>query len=198
MTIDFYRGAKMARYYAGIGSRKAPRVVLERMRMDAYFLAMVYFTLRSGHADGSDKAFESGCDRNLGNKEIYLPWKGFNGSDSPLYRPTPDAFALAERFHPHYAMLSDAAKKLMARNGHQVLGLDLNTPAEFVVCWTPDGCSTRASRTEETGGTGQAIAIADAWGIPVYNLGSADDARKWREFLESLVGAPVPDVDLEM
>jgi hypothetical protein len=128
-------------------------------------------------------AFEEGCDRNLGQKEIYLPWKGFNGSRSPLYTPSPGAYVIAERFHPHYAMLSSAAKKLMARNSHQVLGQDLNTPSEFVVCWTPDGCSTRASRTEATGGTGQAIAIADATGIPVFNLASPTGRRDFDEYI---------------
>lgn len=49
----------------------------------------------------------------------------------------------------------------MARNSYQILGPDLRTPADFVVCWTPDGSETEDQRTPLTGRTGQAIALAD-------------------------------------
>jgi hypothetical protein len=61
-------------------------------------------------------------------------------------------------------------KSLMARNSHQVLGADLRSPVDFVVCWTPDSCESETTRAPITGGTGQAIALADRWGIPVVNL----------------------------
>jgi O-acetyl-ADP-ribose deacetylase (regulator of RNase III) len=48
----------------------------------------------------------------------------------------------------------------------QVLGARLDTPARFVIAWTSDG--------QDTGGTGQAIRIADSLGIPVLNLHDAD------------------------
>ncbi len=60
--------------------------------------------------------------------------------------------------------------EFMARNSHQVLGADLKSPVDFVICWTPDGCETERQRVWETGGTGQAIALADRWGVPVVNL----------------------------
>jgi hypothetical protein len=59
-------------------------------------------------------------------------------------------------------MLSYGAKKLMARNCHQVLGQDLKTPVDFIVCWTKNG--------NINGGTGQALRIAKKLNIPVYNL----------------------------
>lgn len=43
----------------------------------------------------------------------------------------------------------------------------------MVVCWTPDGCESQATRTKATGGTGLAIALADSMGIPVFNLRNA-------------------------
>lgn len=87
---------------------------------------------------------------------------------------------LASRFHPNFGRLSQGAQKLMARNGYQVLGYDLASPSEFVVCWTPDGCTSRATRTPDTGGTGQAIAIAEAHGVPVLNLANDDwESREW-------------------
>ena len=126
----------------------------------AQFLASQKFVLRSGHADGADMAFEDGVAiPEL--KEIWIPWLGFNGSKSNL-TPSNDAFILAARFHPHWKKLKDGAKKLHARNCHQVLGSDLQTPVNFVICWTEDGLAS--------GGTGQALRIAHAWDIPIFNL----------------------------
>lgn len=117
------------------------------------------YTLRSGHADGADLYFESGSGD---DNEIYIPWKGFNGSKSVYYGITREAYIMAEKYHPAWSKLSEAAKNLMARNCFQVLGVDLKTPVEFVVCWTPDG--------RISGGTGQALRIAKDYGIPVFNL----------------------------
>ena len=72
-------------WYAGIGSRKAPKEAIDRMAELAEELAGKGYTLRSGGAGGADKAFEKGCDAVDGKKEIYLPWEGFNGSKSELY-----------------------------------------------------------------------------------------------------------------
>ncbi len=69
----------------------------------------------------------------------------------------------------------------MARNCYQVLGEDLSTPVDFVVCWTPDGAESETSR--KTGGTGQAIRIAADLGIRVYNLKN----RKSREEIYELI-----------
>jgi len=62
---------------------------------------------------------------------------------------------------------------LQARNSHQVLGLDLNTPSDFVICWTKNG--------KDQGGTFQTIRIARSYDIPIFNAGSfsdVDDAKK--------------------
>lgn len=58
----------------------------------------------------------------------------------------------------------------MIRNAYQVLGKNLKSPVKFVLCYTDDGCQTDAERTRKTGGTGQAITIADFNNIPVINL----------------------------
>ena len=49
----------------------------------------------------------------------------------------------------------------MNRNYRQVRGLD-EPDSEFVICWTHDGT--------DVGGTGQAIRIANHYGIPVFNM----------------------------
>lgn len=165
--------------YAGIGSRKTPKEVLTLMTALAVFLAELGLTLRSGGAPGADSAFEKGCDRAAGLKEIFLPWKKFNYNQSPLFEVSSEAIELSRIYYPTPELfeIKPYIAKLMGRNAQQVLGQNLDSPVDFVVCWTPDGCETQQDRTKETGGTGQAIAIADAYSIPVYNLKN-EDARE--------------------
>ncbi|NYZ25158.1 hypothetical protein HND93_36125, partial [Azospirillum sp. ROY-1-1-2] len=66
-------------HYAGIGSRETPPAVLEVMAAVGERLAQLGWVLRSGGAVGADQAFERGCDRVGGRKEIFLPWPGFDG-----------------------------------------------------------------------------------------------------------------------
>lgn len=147
-------------YYAGIGSRETPAAICAEMTQIARWLFARGYTLRSGAADGADKAFEAGAGE---LKEIFLPWFGFNGSASTLVPSTRGQAAdIARVFHPAWGRCSDAAKKLHIRNVHQVLGGDLRTRSAFVVCWTKDG--------GPTGGTGQALRIADHFLVPVFNL----------------------------
>ncbi|PPD51466.1 MAG: hypothetical protein CTY12_07885 [Methylotenera sp.] len=158
--------------YAGIGSRKLPNLVIDQMIRFGDLAAKLGWILRSGAAHGADAAFESGCDHYKGSKEIFLPWKGFNNHPSSLSNPTKDAQLLACEIHPRYDFLSRGAKSLVARNMHQILGSDLNTPVQFVVCWTPDGCESHETYCDTTGGTGSAIALASKNNIPVFNITS--------------------------
>lgn len=145
--------------YTGIGSRRTPEKVLKTMTAIAQFLANHNFILRSGGAAGADTAFEIGCDLANGKKEIYLPWKGFNGNNSHLYNITEDAYNLAKKYHPAWNKLSQGARKLQARNCYQVLGESLNSPTDFIICYS-----------EGTGGTEQALRIARDLNIEVINM----------------------------
>jgi hypothetical protein len=137
-------------------------------------LAQRGFILRSGGAEGADSAFEAGVP-NHEQKEIYLPWRGFNRSISSRYTPSVAALAMAETFHPAWGRCSPAARKLHARNCHQVLGANLDSPSLFLLCWTASG--------EPQGGTGQAMRIAIAHNIPIFNLGRLDALDKIGAFL---------------
>lgn len=148
--------------YTGVGSRAAPEPILETMTNLASALLGFRCTLRSGGAPGSDEAFEKGAGD---LKEIYLPWKNFNGSKSPLFNTPAWAEAEASLVHPAWGFLKPSTRKLHARNVCQVLGYD-RTPSGFLVCWTEDG------KTE--GGTATAIKVAQALKIPVFNLGAGD------------------------
>lgn len=151
-------------YYAGIGSRETPLDILDYFEKLGAFFSIKGIKLRSGHAGGSDMAFENGCDKVKGDKEIYLPWNGFNGSNSKLVVSNPKAFEIAQKYHPYWHNLKQGAQKLQARNSHQVLGQDLETPSAFVICWTKKG--------KGSGGTGQAIRIAKDYNIPIFDAGS--------------------------
>jgi hypothetical protein len=141
------------------------------------------FLLRSGGADGADTAFEQGVKNSL--KEIFLPWASFNGSRSPYANPSPQAEQMAEQFHPAWARLSRGPRKLMARNMHQVLGRKLDTPVEFVLCWTPDGVEDGTKTTAKTGGTGMAIRVATYHSIPVFNLANPDAMTRLTDYIRS-------------
>lgn len=161
----------METYYAGIGSRKTPADVLDDMSMLSYLLRNMGVVLRSGGAVGADKAFETGA---YSQKEIFTP-----NDDIPV-----KAFEIAEELHPNWNACSSYAKRLQARNVLQVLGKNLDAPVDFVVCWTSDGCENHQNRTRETGGTGQAIALASLLDIPVFNLANEGRLDQLTEFLD--------------
>ena len=164
-------GGQMTVFYAGIGSRETPEDVLKLMTKIAEKKQSYGHILRSGAADGADAAFEAGAGR---LKEIWLPWIGFNGHDSLLV-PTPQAFELAAKYHPAWNKCRLGARKLHARNCHQVLGKDLKTPVQIVIGWTRDAAGG--------GGTGQAIRIARAYDIPVHDLGDPFTRKQHEEEL---------------
>lgn len=159
--------------YAGIGSRETPPDICNTMTELAQYLSRLGYTLFSGGADGADDAFEKGAS----HKVIFLPWDGFNGRrvDNRQYIVPPFVEDLARKFHPAGNRLKPGALKMMSRNTYQVLGPDLKSPVDFVICWTKDG--------KASGGTGQAIRIAEAMKIPVFNLKRVDDLNRLSEFI---------------
>ncbi len=153
--------------YAGIGARATPAAVLADMTVMAGWLAPTGWHLSSGGADGADSAFAGGAP--VGQRTIWLPWRGYNGHRGPDCRVLSAAeiaacIEIAAPLHPAWERCSPAVRKLHARNAAVLLGEALDRPVDAVVCWTAGG------RTE--GGTGMAIRIAEARGIPVLNLGA--------------------------
>lgn len=148
-------------FYAGIGSRETPQPVLQEMSNIAMQLALRGIVLRSGAAKGADEAFEAGCDMIRGPKVIRC---------ATLWQPALDH---AAQFHPNWAACNEHAQGLHARNSLIMIGDDFASPVSFVVCWTAGGAVK--------GGTGQALRIAAALQIPVWNLAvhSVDDFWSW-------------------
>lgn len=157
----------MTKFYAGIGSRETPQDVCETMTKIAKSLSLRDYTLRSGGAKGADRAFQHGAK----DYEIF-----YAKDHIPMW-----CNIFVENFHPNPMALAkkgDYAWNLMARNSMQVLGKDGDTPVDFVVCWTKGGTGA--------GGTGQAIRIANYFGIPVYDLGKDGCEDELREFIKEL------------
>lgn len=73
---------------------------------------------------------------------------------------------IASEVHPAWDKCNEWARGMHSRNCHQILGYDLKSPVDAVVCWTPNG--------NVQGGTATAIRIAMKYNIPVFNLGRSD------------------------
>ena len=157
--------------YCGIGSRQTPQHQLSVMTKIGESFAKKGLLLRSGGAIGADTAFERGGDVVKGKKEIFYATnnKGIIVSESIMQQ----ALVLAGQIHPAWDRCSDYAKRLHARNCMQILGRNLDEPADFVVCWTKDG--------GPTGGTGQAIRLAMSRDIKIYNLYFDSHLQELRE-----------------
>lgn len=151
-------------FYAGIGSRETPQEICDLMRVVGRMMPRQGWILRSGHADGADMAFENGCDSAYGQKEIFLPWYRFNGSNSRLHKIPDWAFEQASEIHPRWKFLKYGERKLHARNILQIMGLEPGNEGivKVVICWTPNG--------QAVGGTRTALALAVDLEIPIVNL----------------------------
>ena len=168
----------------GIGSRETPQEFLELFEDLGREAADRDWWVRSGHADGADYAFEKGA---LKHCIVYLPWGTFNREKQVLgvarTQPLRDEVLKIVYKHEKYAQkLSDPIKLIKSRNVYQVLGEDLKTPSDVVVCWTDEGAIC--------GGTGLAIKIAMDYGIPVVNVGDYDTKRNFNNIMQEIVGDP--------
>ncbi len=159
------------KYYTGIGSRDTPQIVLDKMMEMSKDMESQGYILRSGGAGGADTAFYNGLIDKT-KSEIYVPWASFLNRNDDYndcttqieiqYNHKAELDSYVDRLHPNPMALSQGARKLMMRNVYQVLGQDLNSPSELVVCYTKDG--------KLAGGTAFAMRLAIEYNIPVNNL----------------------------
>jgi hypothetical protein len=168
--------ATLSRAYAGIGNRDTPEFYLSKMRKIAALMELRGYVLRSGGADGADTAFYDGLV-NKANSEVFVPWDGFNNNLIKANIP-PEAFRIAENFVRNFQDIPQSVQKLFARNVQQVLGKNLDSPSEFIICYTRDGYTGPNDRSFHTGGTKVAIDIAASMNIPVFNLKRTDHHNK--------------------
>lgn len=163
--------------YAGIGPRSTPDYAQATMTAIADELYKRSWLLRSGRAVGADQAFEIGAKD---QKEIFLPWEGYNGasSDGRCFAKlpvTPRQIEIAQQAHPAWDKCSDGARMLLCRNVPIILGENLDDPVKCVITWLP--------RAYYTGGTKHALNIASLWGIPVFDVGIPEDILALSDFI---------------
>lgn len=164
--------------YAGVGSRETPSAIQAIMVRVAEVLSRKGKTLNTGvdfqgnPVRGADAAFTEGVNNVDGNGLAFDPRHASDRTKT-----------IAKEIHPDPEALSSGALALQARSTYQIFGENLDTPVDFVLAWTPDGVETHADRKRSTGGTGQAISLADLKGIPVINMQNVD----WLERLTELV-----------
>lgn len=163
---------------AGIGSRKCPPDKLEVLTKIGSWCLENGVLVNSGHAEGSDYAFENGAQTNC---VAFLPWHGFNGhlpllGSGLVVGDKTDLDDYVDRFHYNHKYLSPGARKLMRRNVCQVLGLNGDSPVSAIVCWTPGG--------KLVGGTAFAMKLGQSFNVPIVNIhdktfqGSIDSLRE--------------------
>lgn len=164
-----------------VGSREAPQYICDLFTELGIEVRERGWWARSGHAPGIDYAAELGAkDRCI----VYLPWTGFN-RESPVLgtassQPLRDeVLKIVYKHEPYAKDLSDGVKLIKSRNVYQVLGVDLQSPSDVVVCWTEEG--------EVVGGTGLAIKIAERKGIPVINVGDPKTAKNFDSIMQEIV-----------
>lgn len=191
----------------GIGSRETPPADMRLLTAIARKAEEQGMRGRSGGAGGADLAFEKGFT-DPKNVDVILPWRSFlpkgmtiedvnaflgrdrvkSGPGAPVMLEGPyiaKARTMAAEYHPAWDKCSDGAKSLHSRNMPQVLGLQLDKPTDVVIAWTVDG--------KATGGTGQAIRVAEDLGIPVANLKNADE----RKIVLEVLGIADPAVEMQ-
>ncbi|MEG3641631.1 hypothetical protein [Magnetococcus sp. PR-3] len=178
--------------YAGIGGLSTPVDIQHIMTRIAERLGYRGHTLPSGGASGADNAFEQGAIQSSGKMEIFLPYPGFEGRNpdqrryflidkgNEIFMPALD---LAFHYHPLGERMPLNVTPYMVRNCFQVLGVDLKSPVDRVICWTRDGAISAEETSPYTGGTGQAIRIAHDQGITISNLQRPDHLEKWLAWL---------------
>lgn len=187
--------------YAGVGSRKITSNQSLMVSRASFALALMGYKANTGRAIGTDLSVEFGViaavsylrqlDPSIKLSDYlscYLPWDGFNGkrvSDGYIVPAGNRHIEYSKSFHPDWSALKNSGKLLMGRNACQVLEENLSSPVSFLLGLTPDGAISAKETTHKTGGTGQAIRIADANSVPIFNLMRPDHQARIMGWVDS-------------
>lgn len=174
----------MTKFYTGVGSRKdVPEWITDLASNIAVALSQQGYTLRSGRAETMDYAFQRGAEYDRPNNprtEIYVPNDRFNlcfGNKNAInparFQNYADAEDICSTIHPVFNHLRGFAREAHIRNVYQVLGKDLNSPSEFLICWAPP------KGNGVSGGTATAWNLATKLGLPCYNLFHKEDQYRF-------------------
>lgn len=169
-----------ASVYAVAGQRRGtPDAILVLAGRIARALAMLGWCQRNGIQEGFDQELYNYAGEDV---SLYLPWPGFRRGESDYHaahivrqEASPEALAIASQCHPNWNGCHRAARMLLGRDTHIVLGHACRVPAAFLLCYTSNG--------RDAGGTGQTIRVAERYGVRVDNLFFGDVRRAWESVL---------------
>ncbi|MDB4311943.1 hypothetical protein N9937_00795 [bacterium] len=187
----------MTQYYTGVGARGTPPEAMKQLQAIGYVLKDLGVILRSGGALGADTAFWEGVVEwykginDVSSKRpegIYLPWEGFNGYNTwnqwgcfktvEQMGVEQEARNIASVIHPAWYRCREGAQKMHSRNVLQVLGDDLKTPSDLLVCWAEVDHAGIPK-----GGTATAWNLAVREGIPCFNINVDGHSELLEEFI---------------
>lgn len=161
--------------YTGIGARNPKIAVQEIINYISATLAKKDYILYSGGAPGCQTCFEKGCDENYGMKNIFIPWKGYNNSTSPLVswgrKVTPTSSPLVTKWE----QMAPEIRYIHIRNIQLLLGYNLDKPTKFVISWFP-------YLSYEYG---TIMKYAKHFNIPVFNIFIATDLKYFLDHILS-------------
>lgn len=192
------------RTFTLIGSRQAPEE--HNVELGAIALELLSLGL-AGHSGGApkgpDAAFTKALERYLisggdvTTSRIYLPdyrfyemrVGDFNGACiNPLINIglARNAYNMLMLVHKAMAFLPGNIKRLHCRNAFQILRDNLSDPVDFVIMSAPP-----AADIGVTGGTATGWKIANAFGVPIYNLQVPADVERLRLLMAAIRLDPI-------
>lgn len=168
----------MSKVIAIIGSRETPETELVKIGQIAEFFAKKGWILRTGGCKGPDDAALAGFRKVINSKvELYLPWEGHEDHYNGIAW-SQENWNEAAKLHPHWETMKLNSKIFHSRNVAIALGVDNESLADVVVCWTEGG--------EAVGGSAMCINLAKQHKIKLFNLGAPKDLDKLRKFCKKL------------
>lgn len=165
--------------YAGIGARKTPPEILPYMADQARILQDKGLILRTGDAQGADKAFRDAVQ----HKEVYTP-------DQPIEQWAHQEVSVVCDIE--YDRMRNSTRNLLARNMYQVFGdgahKHTKQPSMFVLYWSLpspewDADSHYNNYYNCSGGTRYAVRAACNAGIPTFNL--YNQMQQWEAYRDN-------------
>lgn len=170
--------------YIGTADKAVPPELKPKITELAKWLDSKGYTLRSTGAiePYPDLAFELGSTR----LEIYDPWgKKLEKDGKRSKYPQAETERLAKKYNPVYDRMKEQVQTMMRRDVAKVLGDQLNSFVQFILCWTPDGAEAGRDISPRTGFTSIQIGLASDLKIPVFNLYKPDAETRLRQFVNN-------------
>ena len=148
----------MEKFYTGIGVAQVSGKMKDSISSIAKYFSDKGYTLRTDLDKGMNEAFRSSSE----SKELYAI-EGETVENAITAIPTDYILSDMKENCLSLTAINKESKKKIVRGYYELLGKDLKTPSEFLVCYDP--C---------TGVVNHIHRLANRLGIKVYNLYEKD------------------------